>query len=66
MSNALTQNVPVLVGDNYLEWAPKMKAYLMAQGQWVLNSEAEPSTSSNSSGMPNPTHLVWGIGCRGW
>ena len=31
MSNALTQNVPILVGDNYLEWAPKMKAYLMAQ-----------------------------------
>ena len=50
MSNALTQNVPVLVGDNYLEWAPKMKAYLMAQGQWASISTTCPeATDSNGN-----------------
>ena len=50
MSNALAQNVPVLVGDNYLEWAPKMKSYLMAQGQWVSISTSCPeATDSNGT-----------------
>ena len=50
MSNALTQNVPILVGDNYLEWAPKMKAYLMAQGQWAsISTDCPEATDSNGS-----------------
>jgi len=34
MSNSLTQLVPVFNGTNYMVWAPAMKNYLLAQGQW--------------------------------
>ncbi|PIL24582.1 hypothetical protein GSI_12466 [Ganoderma sinense ZZ0214-1] len=35
MSNGLTSFVPVLTGPNYLQWAPKMQAFLQTTGRWM-------------------------------
>ncbi|PIL33227.1 hypothetical protein GSI_04677 [Ganoderma sinense ZZ0214-1] len=35
MSNGLTSFVPVLTGPNYLQWAPKMQAFLQTTGHWM-------------------------------
>ncbi|PIL36304.1 hypothetical protein GSI_01967 [Ganoderma sinense ZZ0214-1] len=35
MSNGLTSSVPVLTGPNYLQWAPKMQAFLQTTGRWM-------------------------------
>ncbi|PIL29343.1 hypothetical protein GSI_09394 [Ganoderma sinense ZZ0214-1] len=35
MLNGLTSFVPVLTGPNYLQWAPKMQAFLQTTGRWM-------------------------------
>jgi hypothetical protein len=47
MSSQLSTYVPVLTGPNYQEWAAKMQAYLMSQGQWkcIRDSAPEPEKS---------------------
>ena len=43
MSSALSSFVPVLTGPNYQEWEPKMRYFLMAQGQWLSISAPPPT-----------------------
>jgi hypothetical protein len=43
MSNLLAR-VPVLKGDNYLEWADALKAYLMSQNLWTAVNDLKPPT----------------------
>ena len=34
--NAVTTHISILDGTNYTEWAPQMKAYLLATGIWCV------------------------------
>ena len=43
MSTSLTSLVPVLDGPNFKQWAPLMRSFLMAQGQWVILSRDCPT-----------------------
>jgi hypothetical protein len=42
MLSQLTSLVPVLKGPNYQHWAPTIKSFLMAQGQWRLMKKGKP------------------------
>jgi hypothetical protein len=42
MSSQLTSLVPVLEGPNYQQWAPAVRNFLMAQGQWRLMKKGKP------------------------
>ena len=43
MSSFLTQIVPVLTGQNWIEWQDKMEAYLMSTGGWSYVRNGEPA-----------------------
>jgi hypothetical protein len=43
MSSQLTSLVPVLDGPNFQRWAPAMRSFLMAQGQWRLMKKGKPT-----------------------
>ena len=43
MSSFLTQIVPVLTGQNWIEWQDKMEAYLMSTGGWSYIRDGDPT-----------------------
>ena len=50
MSNNLTNLVPLLTGPNYLQWVPKMEAYLQTTGRWTKPmTKACPTLAADSS-----------------
>ena len=48
MSSQLTTLVPILTGPNYQQWAPMMKSFLMAQGQWRTLLNKRPGTKEET------------------
>ena len=43
MSSFLTQIVPVLTGQNWIEWQDKMEAYLMSTSGWFYIRDGDPT-----------------------